>query len=118
VNPNAYWKLSKLDYYCGALAIGAITLWLLTDEPLVAIFFAIAADLLAGLPTLVKAWRHPETETAITFVFGAISALTTFAALKTGHLSEFAFSLYLVLICSSIAYGIYRGKPFFKKIIG
>src|SRR5690348_5964176 len=62
-NPNAYWKLGVIDYICGALAILALVLWVLTTSPILAIVFSIAADALALGPTLLKSWQYPETET-------------------------------------------------------
>lgn len=112
VNPNAYWKVSGLDYMCGALAMLAIVLWLITDEPLLAVFFAIAADLLAGIPILYKSWKFPETETGFTFVCGFISSLTVFFALKTDNLSEYAFPVYLMCICAVLVVLIYRKRVF------
>lgn len=109
-NPNAHWRLARLDYVCGALAVAAIALWLITDEPLVAIVLAVAADLLAGIPTLYKAWKYPETETGIAFITGAFSGLTAFAALNTGAPAEYIFPAYLVLFCGTTALGIYRKR--------
>ena len=51
VNKKSYWKLEKLDYICGSIAILALILWRITDDPIVAIQFAILSDALAALPT-------------------------------------------------------------------
>ena len=47
VNKNAYWKLSKFDYTCGVFSALALILWVITDNPLIAIIFAIISDILA-----------------------------------------------------------------------
>src|SRR5208283_2829807 len=64
VKKKAYWKLASFDYVCGALSGLALVLWYVTKDPNVAIAFAIASDGLAAIPTLTKAWNHPETESA------------------------------------------------------
>ena len=62
VTKNAYWKTSPFDYACGACSALALALGAVTREPNVAILFAIASDALAGVPTVIKSWRHPESE--------------------------------------------------------
>ena len=54
-NPNAYWKLSTFDYFCGTLSVLALVLWGITSDPIVAIVFAILADAFAAVPTVLKA---------------------------------------------------------------
>lgn len=110
VNKQAYWKLGTFDYACGSFSILALALWILTKDPIIAIFFAILADLLAALPTLVKAWAHPETETGWPYSTTIIGALLGFLVVKSWDFSEYAFSAYLILICSAILFAIYRRR--------
>ena len=63
VNKNSYWKLKKLDYICLALAVLALILWKITNNPLLAIIFSILADFFAALPLIIKIYKFPETET-------------------------------------------------------
>lgn len=61
--PQSYWKLTKFDFACGALSVVALGFWLLAGQPILAILLAAIADLFALIPTITKAWKHPETET-------------------------------------------------------
>src|SRR6185437_6841760 len=61
VNKNAYWKLERFDYLCGIFSILALIGWGITKDANVAIVFSILSDGTAALPTLIKAWRFPET---------------------------------------------------------
>src|SRR5688572_21588753 len=63
MNKKAYWKLTKFDYYCAATSVVALILWAVTKQPSVAILVAILSDALAGVPTFIKSWKYPETET-------------------------------------------------------
>jgi len=74
VTRKAYWKLVSFDYVCGVLSVLALVLWYLTKDPNVAIVFAIASDGLASIPTLTKAWHHPETESPWPFIVGVFNA--------------------------------------------
>jgi hypothetical protein len=95
---NAYWKLTSFDYVCGILSILAIVLWLVTSNPNVAIVFAIASDGLAAVPTLIKGWQHPETESSWPYIIGLFSPLTSFTAITAWTFSEYAFPAYLIVI--------------------
>jgi hypothetical protein len=114
VNKNSYWKLEKFDYLCGFFSVLALILWGITKEPAIAIIFAIASDGSAALPTLVKAWEYPDTETGTPYVTGVFNALTSFAAIKIWNFSSLAFPVYLVVTCTLLASAVYR-KKIFKK---
>ncbi len=114
VNKNAYWKLEKTDYICGVISVLALALWYVTKEPVVAIIFAIISDALAALPTLIKSWRFPETESSAAFITAAFGTVTSFFVLQSWQFSEWAFPAWLVFINVLIALVIYR-KTLFKR---
>lgn len=95
---KAYWKHTSFDLICGALSGMAIVLWYLTNNPNVAILFAIISDALASVPTLIKAWHNPETESVWPFIVGTFSPLTSFLVAATWAFSELAFPIYLIAI--------------------
>jgi hypothetical protein len=109
LNKKAYWKISRLDIVCGVLSVFALVLWAITGEGNVAIALSIAADLLAGVPTLIKAYKEPETEHPDVFRNGAISATITLLTIKTWTFANFGFALYILLICITL-YGLIRFK--------
>jgi hypothetical protein len=63
------------------------------------VLFSIIADLIAGVPTLIKAYSAPETENYSVFLFGAISAAITLLAIDKWEFSYYAFPLYILVIC-------------------
>ncbi len=64
-NKNSHWKLQKTDYIFAISAIVSIYFWLVLDNPFLALSFAILGDFLAGLPTLYKCYKYPNTESAL-----------------------------------------------------
>lgn len=114
VNKNSYWKLETFDYLCGFCSVLALVFWGITKEPVIAIIFAIASDGFAAIPTLVKAWKYPETESAGPYTTGLFSALTSFSAIKTWNFSSLAFPVYLVVISALLIISVYRWKIFKK----
>jgi hypothetical protein len=115
VNKNAYWKLGKFDYLCGGFSLLALILWWITKEPNVAIAFAIASDSLAAVPTLVKAWKFPETETVGPFLGGLFSVSTSFFAITEWNFRELGFPTYLIIINIILVATIWRTKIFKKR---
>ncbi|MCL2451882.1 hypothetical protein FWD20_03390 [Candidatus Saccharibacteria bacterium] len=114
LNKKSYWKLGGGDYLCGVLAILALVLWGLTKNPNVAILLSILADLFAAIPTLVKSWRHPETETGWAYILYMLNQITGFIAMTRWDFSEASFGIYLFVINFCIAVAIYR-KRIIKK---
>lgn len=109
-NKKSYWKLEKFDYLCGFFSLLALVLWGITKQPAIAIIFAIVSDFIAAVPTLVKSWKYPETETAVPYTTGLISALTSFGAIRMWGFAELAFPVYLIFIDSSLILAIIRKK--------
>ena len=115
INPNAYWKLNKSDYLCALFSVLALILWVVTREPLLAIIFSIISDAFATIPTLIKSWKYPETETAIAYVASLFSALTGFTAIKMGAPAEYIFGIYLVIADTLLVLALYRNKLFLQQ---
>jgi hypothetical protein len=107
-NKNAYWKIAPFDIVCGILSAAAIIIWITTKNGTISLMFAILADLFAGLPTLIKAWRHSETESVGPYLYGNISSIITFLIITDFSFLNFAFPLYLTLSNTFIILGIKR----------
>lgn len=114
VNKNSSWKLKKFDYLCGFFSVLALALWGITKEPVIAIIFAIVSDGFAAIPTLVKAWKYPETESSGPYTTGLFNALTSFVAIKTWNFSSLAFPVYLAIICTLLIISVFQRKIFKK----
>lgn len=110
VSEKAHWTLASFDYVCGVLSGLALVLWYVTEDPNVAIAFAIASDGLASIPTLTKAWKHPETEAAWPFMVGVFNASTSFFASTTWVFSEYAFPAYLIVMNTLLFLSAYKKK--------
>lgn len=114
-NKKSYWKLEFFDYLCGFFSLLALILWAITKQANIAIMFAIISDLFAAVPTVIKSWRHPETETVASYSTGMLNALSSFAAIKLWGFSELAFPIYVLTIDTLLTLIIIR-KKIFKTI--
>ncbi|MCA9332242.1 hypothetical protein KDA00_00010 [Candidatus Saccharibacteria bacterium] len=116
IDRKAYWKISNLDIICGITSLLALLFWYLTGTGVIAIMFSIIADLLAGIPTIVKSWKEPETEHHAVFRNGALSATITLLVIDDWTFASYSFALYILLICL-LLYVLIRfklGKKFSK----
>ncbi len=111
-SPKSYWKLELFDYLCGFFSCLALILWAITKEPLVAIFFAVTSDAFAAVPTLVKGWQHPESESIGPFLGGLFSAITSLFAIKYWVAPAYVFPFYLITINCSLIFAIAFKKVF------
>jgi len=114
---GAHWKLVKLDYACGILSALALVFWAATSDPDVAILFAILSDALASVPTIIKGWQHPETESPWPYLTGTFGGMTSFLAITAWTFSQYAFPAYLVVVGILLVVSIYqkRALTHFKK---
>lgn len=110
INPKSYWKLTRFDVICGILSFFALLFWLLLDLLLLSIVLASIANLFAALPTIIKAWKNPETETAITYLTGLIAILLVFPSMPRWDIAHTAYQLSIVLNCCLLLFAVYRKR--------
>lgn len=109
-NKNGYWKINTLDIICGILALLALVFYVLTHNLGISILFAILSDGLAAVPTLLKSWDFPETETAAVYLPGIFNNILGLLIIKNWIFSIYSFSIYFILINTAIVFCIYRKK--------
>ncbi len=78
-------------------------LWFWTSKPNIAILFAIAADLLVGLLTFIKAFRHPETEIWIACAISILGFGLGILALPSFSFENAAFVVYVFALNAVLA---------------
>jgi hypothetical protein len=105
---KAYWKLSTFDYFCGVLSGLALVMWWLTKNPNVGIVFAISSDALAAVPTIMKSWMNPETESIWPYVVGIFGAATSLVVAALRIFSAYGFPIYLIVTNLLVLLAIYR----------
>ena len=104
LNKQSYWQISKLDWACGLLSIVALVAWTISGHGDVAIAFSLLADGLAGLPTLIKSWREPQSEHYAPYLASAISAGITFLTISNWTFANYAFPAYI--LCTGVGVAV------------
>lgn len=92
-------SLDKLDILCLGGAMAGIAVWLLLDNPTLAIFVAVAVDIIAFIPSLVHGWKSPEEESLMGFALATVGAGLGFSAavVSSGGTVGIVYPLYAVL---------------------
>lgn len=98
VNKKSVWKLSTFDLTCGALSLVGLVLWLITKEGNLAVLFSIISDGLASIPTVIKAYKHPETESAWPWMAPVVGIVMTLYTLPNWTFINSAFIIYVLMV--------------------
>jgi hypothetical protein len=116
-NSAAVWKVRTMDYACGAFSVVGTIVWLVTRNGVLAISAAIAADFLAGVPTLMKSWTHPQTETVHSYIGALISMIILLLTVDHWTFDVVAFPIFVVCMATvqSVVVGLEPG-PRLRRI--
>lgn len=107
---NSIWKITSLDIFCGFLALLALVFYIFTHNLGISILFAILSDGFAAIPTLIKSWKFPETETFAVYLPGIINNILGLLIIKNWIFSIYSFSIYFIIINLAIILCIYHKK--------
>jgi hypothetical protein len=99
-NRHAVWKIGRLDYACGLLSAAGTAGWLVTRSGVVAIVAAIVADGLAGLPTVLKSWTTPGSESVSSYVGAVANSGILLLTVRNWTTAQVAFPLYIVCVAT------------------
>jgi hypothetical protein len=102
-NKKAYWKSSPRDYYLMAAALVGIILWAITDNPNLALLFSLLADMLAAIPTLIKSYSHPRSESWIGYAISAFGFGISLLSVQTYNFETATFVAYVFILNAAFA---------------
>jgi hypothetical protein len=110
IDRTSAWRVTRFDLCCGCLSLLGLCLWYVTGAGDVAIAAAIAADGLAAVPTLVKAYAAPQSESAVGFLAFATSAAITLLTISAWNFANYGFPLYICVMSLGLA-ALIRFRP-------
>ena len=99
-NSASVWRIRRIDYACGLMSVVGTVTWLVTRNGVLAISAAIAADFMAGVPTVMKSWTHPETETVHSYAGAVISMGVLLLTVTHWTFDEVAFPIFILFMAS------------------
>lgn len=91
-------RLGLFDLICAVIASIALGIWLGLGQAPLAVLFAVAADAVAALPTVVKAWRDPDSENLLFYILVGIGATITLLTITSWDPAVWAFAGYILTL--------------------
>lgn len=113
-NKQSVWKLTRFDLPCGALSLVGLALWQITRVGNIAILFSIIADGFAAIPTLIKAYRYPDTEIAWPWMASVVGVILTLLTLSSITFANSGFIIY-ILVLDAIIFALVQFRPGEKR---
>lgn len=95
--------LSRVDLGLIALAAAGVVGWIVADEPVIATACVIAADFVAAVMMLPKAWHDPESETLSTYAIASMAGAMSVGAVATMSPALLAYPIYFSLVNAGLA---------------
>ncbi len=106
---------SRLDWVCLVIGILALVIYVVTGSGLLAISFGVLSDLIGYIPTFVKTWHEPASESPTFFAIEGLASLLGVLAIRQLRV-DIVLPVYFVLCSAIVVVLIYRKKiaAFFK----
>jgi len=109
-NSQSYWQITRFDLICGSFSLLALLVWGVADSPRLALLLAIVADIFASLPTILKTWRHSETETGLTYAMALLSVIMILPSIPVWNIENCSFQIWLLVLNITLCICAYRKK--------
>lgn len=93
---------SKIDRICLVLALLLLAYWLTVQETRISTLLAVIIDGIGLIPTIIKTFKNPETETYIQWSLAGIAGLLTVLAVPRLDWALIIYPLYVILANGSI----------------
>lgn len=97
------YSFRRIDVTFLAAGLGCVGVYVVSDDPWVTTVFAIVADALLGIPTIVKAVRSPELERSPAWILGVVAAGMALVICFHHDFIYFLFPAYLFLFNGMMA---------------
>ncbi len=99
---NGRGGMSRLDKAIVAAAALLFVYWLMVHDTHTSTILALCIDAVAAVPTVVKAYKHPDTESYPQWVMAAIAGVFSLLAIAKADFILAVYPLYVILMNSLI----------------
>jgi hypothetical protein len=105
-----YKKYGPIDFVCLILVVGSIILWKLTNDPSVALWLSVAADFIAAIPTCIKSYKDPASESSLAYLIAIFASVATIFSTTLYDFPNLAWPVYIIFTNSLIVSLILLGR--------
>jgi hypothetical protein len=86
---------SKLDMVCIFLACAGVILWIITKNPLTALYISVFVEILGYIPTIKKSYFFPKTESLLSWEITTVGVTLNLLAISSWRPEIFVYPVYL-----------------------
>lgn len=97
--------ITKSDTLLFIAALISLCLWLVAEQPEIAMVLLIITALFGFIPTVRKSWNRPHTETLSTYIINVVRHALSFFALANYSLLTWLFPVFWTAV--NLAFAIY-----------
>lgn len=90
--------IKRTDWLVLIIALSAVPIWVLTQNPLWSLAIIIGIDGLAYVPTIRKSWTHPDQESALSWFLSVICFSLSILALETYTVTTYLYPATFVAV--------------------
>ena len=94
---NGGYLITRFDTISLVGALVAIPVWIISDNPLLAVLILTGIEALGFLPTYRKAWRHPQDESQLAFFLTILKYTLALGAMQVYSFTTILFPAALII---------------------
>lgn len=95
--------IRPVDWVTLAAALISIPVWLLADNPVLAVFILLAIEAFAYFPTIRKSWHKPHEEVVQTWLLGSVTFCLAVLALNHYEFTTVAYPAFVSAVNLGLA---------------
>ena len=107
--------IPKHDKYFLVAALLGLLPWVFTKDPTISVVIMVCIDVIAFIPSLKKASRHPKTETPVLYTTNVLRHILSLLALSHYNIATMFHSVVMIITNTSMVTLIEKGK--LKKLL-
>ena len=110
-------KITLLDTFFLFVALIGIGFWIFTNDPTISVIIAVGIDLVAFVPTILKTWTYPRTETPLLYSMNVTRHALALFSLQTYNIATTLHSIAMIATNSvmTLIMLFHKGKKDLKK---
>jgi hypothetical protein len=101
-------KWTRLDKGCLLGAGAGLAIWAVTSEPIFALYLTTAVDAIGGIPTILKTYKRPETESRAAWAMFLVANSLNLIAIGEWTLTIALYPVYVFILSLTMNVLIFR----------
>lgn len=94
---------TKFDILVLSMTLVTLTVWVMTNNPVLGLLMAIITNFIAFLPTIIKSWNLPQTEEWRVYALYALASLFTVLSISNFTFGKTLTPIYAIGINGTVA---------------